>query len=437
MSKGNKSDPSEELFLDSRVGLELPNDLEAEQLGAVPIVERYVHLGNALDMADRVLDLDHLANLHPIPKNASQDFVPTKNQSISRNAAKAAEKMRQNTRLEFYQAYGVNALIASGVASKEDIEKEASKNYDKFTMRFAGKHKFDARYKAGKAWRGLLNQHLQIQDEVAESTPKISNQEVMVEQEGLSTREKLLVIAEADDAGFLPTTNEEKNLVVTYLDYIKNQDYELGPQSQLIEIANFHGKHHGFYTAKKYAMEASASIAHEFGDWFIQSSQQLADLKEVNEIIRETVNPELSLAVALNVDMLKAIPLIRFMDLVELRAEGKVEYQTEDGVIKPSFSLLRTRSNRSKEDLQSEKNKVIEDPYTGERTKAVTEWLKSRMAQIKVRDVRHLIIEAIEDQEKRVSFHKLVLEDLATEKTDSELLKQASKVAKEILGRES
>jgi hypothetical protein len=184
-------------------------------------------------------------------------------------------------------------------------------------------------------------------------------------------------------------------------------------------------------------MQASASIAHEFGDWFIQSSQQLADLKEVNELIHETVNPHLSLAVALNVDVLKAIPLVRFMDLVELRKEGKVEYQTDDGVMKPLFSLLRTRSNRSKEDLRPEKNKVIEDPYTGERTKAVTEWLKTRMAQIKVRDVRHLIIEAIADQEKRVNFHKLVLEDLATEKTDSELLKQASLVAKEILSRES
>jgi hypothetical protein len=437
LSKDQKSEPSTQLFLDSRIGVELPRDLEAEQLGAVPIVERYVHLSNVLDMADEVLALDRLARLYPLPKNAGRDFVPTKQQAISRNAAKAAEQMRQNSRLEFFQAYGVNALIASGVSSPEDIEKGASKNYDRFTMKFAGRHRFDARQKAGKAWKNLLSQHLHIQDETAEPETTSGNQEAIVEHEGLSTREKLLILAEADNAGFLPTTNEEKNMAATYLDYIRNEDYELGSQSQLVEVATFHGKHHSFSTAKKYAMEASASIAHEFGDWFIQSSQQLADLKEVNELLTETVNPDLSLAVALNVDMLKAIPLIRFMDLVELRSEGRVEYQTEYGVIKPPFSLLRTRSNRSSEDLQPGKNKAVEDPYTGERTKAVTDWLKTRMAQIKVRDVRQLIIEAIEDQEKRVGFHRLVLEDLATEKTDSSLLKQASKVAKKILDDES
>jgi hypothetical protein len=435
MGKDQTKQPGqEEMFAISVTGEAIPRDLRVQDLGAVALDERSIHLINVLSMFDRVLELDRVARLYPIPKNPEADFVPTRQQAISRNSAKAAEQMRQASRSEFYTAYGVNALAAVGVVTTEEAEQEASKSYDRFTMRFAGKHKFRARSKAQEVWKNTLKQRQQV-DSVVYDIEVTADATIEEKNAGLSTREKLIILAEAEDAGFLPTTNEEKNMVTTYLDYVNNEAFELGTQSQIVEVGNFHGKHHSYLAAKEYALQAGRSIAYEFADWLTQSTQQLAELRDVRELIRETPNPDLSLAVALHVDMLKAIPLIRFMDLAELRATGKVEYQTEKGTITPPFSLLRTRRNEASEALVPGKNKVLEDPYTGDRSKAVTAWLKARMVQIKVRDVRQTIEEAITDQENRAKFHKLVLEDLAIEKTDSEMLKEASLVAKEVLLR--
>lgn len=437
MSKTERLNPNqEEMLAVSNSGLAIPRDLEAQDMSAVPLNERYIHLSNVLKMFDRVVQLDYIARQNPIPKNVSDDYKLSKQQAMSRNSAKAAEQLRGESRAEFYKAYGVVAL-ASGdsPASSEEIEREASKEYDRFTMRYAGPHKRERRKEKREFWESLLKQRTETDSFTPDTPILLDNEDHNEEQKqpGLSTREKLIILAEADDAGFLPTTNEEKNMAMTYLDYIKNQAYELGTQSQLVEVGNFHGKHHSFFAAKEYALQSGRSIAFEFADWFSQSSQQLTDLKEVKQLIDEIDNPNLSLAIALNADMKKAIPLIRFMDLSELRAKGKVEYKTEKGVIAPPFDLLRTRRNEDVGGLVPGKNKVLEDPYTGARTKVATEWLKTRMAQIKVRDVRKLIQEAISDQENRAEFHKLVLKDLALHKTDSEMLKEASKVAQSIL----
>ena len=102
------------------------------------------------------------------------------------------------------------------------------------------------------------------------------------------------------------------------------------------------------------------------------------------------------------------------------------------------FDVMRTRRNKDRADPDSGKNKVLEDAYTAEtRTKAANDWIKLRMAQIKVGDVRSSVKDAILDQRNRVALHELILQDLAIEVVDSEILQEASKVARDFLGKAS
>ena len=429
------TNPQEQLFISTNSGMNINRDLDVQQQGAVPIAERYAHLLNVLDLHDAVPSYDQIARLHPLPRDVDANYKPTRQQAISRNAAITAEQMRARARAEFYEAYGLTAMLAANAMPNSDAELMARKAYDAFTRRFAGTHKTEQRSKSRTLWTGLLKGMVmpnEVSEEPADAVPTAAKADA---EHGLSTREKLIILAEAHDAGFLPTTNEEKNTATAYLDYIMSGKFELGPQSQLIEVGNFHGRHHDFATAYEFSLQAGRSIAHEFGDWLTQAKTQLEDLVIVQQLLHETDNPNLSLAVALNADMLKAIPLVRYIDLEALRAGG-VQHQTAQGKVQPRFDVLRTRRNESASATVEGKNKTLEDPYTGERTKAVNKWLKMRLTQIKVGDVRMVIGDAIADQQHRVAFHELVLNDFATQKTNSPILAEAAKVAAGILSGE-
>ncbi len=426
--------PEQERLFVASGNIIIPRDMGAVEQVAVPLIERYSHLNNVLEMFDRVVELDRIGRLNPVPKNVDIEYRLTKQQATSRNSAESAMNLQSEARQVFYRAYG---LVALQEGDPGQIETEAGRTYDRFTMRFAGKHKFKARQKARELWSDLLNQHMGV----GADRPNVQEPVEVPEVEkvpGLSTREKLIILAEAENAGFLPTTNEEKNMVVTYLDYIKSQKFELGTQSQLVEVGNFHGKHHGYAAALEFAKQAGRSIAFEFADWHRQASTQLVDLLDVDRLLSDVDNPNLSLAVALNSEMQRAIPLVRFMDLSQLRASGKVEHEAGDETVSPHFDVLRTRRNKNSEYIVPGMNKVLEDPYTAEeRSKVVTKWLKTRMMQIKVGDVRSTIKDAILDQTNRVALHGLILQDLAVEVADSEILQEASKVARTVLRKAS
>lgn len=411
------------------------------QPGSVNILERAILLNETLDYLLQAKGLGGFSRSSQVAERIGENTP-----QAQQGAAEKANQLRVAAKNPFNKAFGLQKILDNpdGLWSEQRAKREASNALGDFSI---GKGREAKTTKTPAEIRRELASTITVQSTMAKgenstpaepaaphevSAPIAATKLPEAEQPGLSTREKLIVLAEAQDAGFLPTTNEEKNMVMTYLDYIKNPDFELRTQSQLIEVGNFHGRHHDFSTAKEFALQAGQSIAFEFADWFTQATQQLAELMEVRQLIHEIDNPDLSLALALHVDMQKAVPLIRYMDLATLRAEGKVEYQTGKGKISPSFVLLRTR--RNEKDIQIPgKNKTLEDPYTGKRTDTATKWLKTRMTQIKVGNVRQIIEEAIVDQENRVKFHKLVLTDLALEKTDSEMLGEASKVAQQVL----
>lgn len=422
----------EELFISTVNGWTVVRDVDAQQQGAVPMSEHYAHLINALTLHDDVLEHDRKARLYPMPKNPEAGYKPTREQSISLNAAETAEQIRADARGEFYGAYGLTAMKAL----EDSSELKAGKAYNAFTKRFAGAHKAEKRQQAREKWSSLLGSLIGVNTDSVADDKATTNESKEPIEPGLSTREKLIVLAEAHDAGFLPTTNEEKNTATAYLDYLLSGKFELGTQSQLLEVGNFHGRHHDYESALEFALQAGRSIAHEFGDWYTQAKKQLAELQEVQELLYEVDNPNLSLAVALNANMLKAVPIIRYMDLLALRA-GAVEHQTEAGAVQPKFDILRTRRNESEDLLIPGKNKVLEDPYTGRQlSKAAKKWIKMRLEQVKVKDVRDLITDAVQDQTRRVAFHELILKDLATEKADSDILNEAGSVARSILGGE-
>lgn len=396
--------------------------------GAVGLADRAIYLGQALDYLMQANMRDAFAG-----NEQAQKKYGSQSELVAEGAVRNAEQYRRLAKWVFLRAYGV--APADGYDKSELL-----KSFDMFKEGIgdiSGERKSlkqirEELHRTLKVRVGLQNRQQNARPHKAEPQPKTPNKQASNDN-GLPTREKLIAISEDQRAGFITPTNLEKNLVMAYLDYFDNPEFELGPQNQLIEVVNFQLKHHGPVQGKEYGHQAGRSIAYVFADFYEQATRQLADLEYVRERLQETDNPNLSLAVALNADMLKAIPLIRYMDLAEYRATGEVAYQQKDKVIRPGFSILRSRRN---EDAASgDKNKIIEDPYTARnRSKAATKWLKTRLEQIKVGDVRGVIGYAILDQQKREIFHEVVLKDFAEEKTRMPQLAEARKVARRVLG---
>lgn len=400
---------------------------------AVGLAERAIYLGQALDYLAQANIRDAFGG-----NEEAQKRYGINAESVAAGALKNAKEFRKAAKWAFSRAYGLAGVLESVDEDKKTEEKEKAalefQNFQKGISTESGEQISIKELRERLA--GRTRREVTIDNRNQGKRPhqqETSTNKSPEEETGLSTREKLTAILDDPRAGFIAPTNQEKNWTITYLDYLDNPEFPLGAQNQLIEVANFQRKHHGNKQGMEFAVEGGRSIAHEFSDFYIQAGAELTDLEQLMQILGDTYNPNLSLEIALNADIEKAIPLIRYMDLKTLLADGKVEYEVNGVKVRPGFSLLRSRRN---EDTEIEgKNKDIVGPYTvNPRPETVKRWLKKRIAQIKVGDVRDLVGEAIVDLQRRQTFHKLVLEDFAEQKVDLPYLQEAQTVARRTLG---
>lgn len=406
---------------------------------SVDLAERAIWLGRALDDIAQATIRDAFAG-----NEQARRKYGGRADAAAQGAIENAAKFRQDARFAFERGAGYIALIDVAPMSKTDeLRAEAAKSFRNFAE---GVGDESGKKKSIKLIReelqrsilfGVTNQN-RAKGERPHKPEDLFSEAEAEDERGLPTREKLILIAEDPRAGFIPTTNHEKNLVTTYLDYLDNPEFPLGPQNQLIEVVNFQLKHHGTGLGKEYGDQAGRSIAYAFSDFYEQATTQLKDLEEVAELLHEINNPNLSLIVGLEMNVLKAIPLIRFMDLAKHRATGETSYMYKGQEVSPKFDVLRSRRNEAA--ATGERNKVMQDPYTGtdpktgKRPDAVTKWLMKRTEQIRVGEVRDLIAEAIVDQRRRQMFHEIILKDFAAQKTDMSQLAEARRVARATLG---
>lgn len=191
-------------------------------------------------------------------------------------------------------------------------------------------------------------------------------------------------------AGFYPTTNLEKNMALSFLDYVGNPEYPAGIATQLQEVY----KRQERILSKDDARQALQSKTYEMGDFLIQATQQTEALFELSNAVRHCYNPRIYLVQELGQEHASYAPLVRYMDLRNLTSNNKNE---------DLHLALKTKIN--KDDADEEKHKTIEDIYTG---KHVTEPIKKHIAStigfLTIGAIRSLVTDAHQDQKHRKEF---------------------------------
>lgn len=358
------------------------------------------------------------------------------------NLIKLAVQHESNSRKSFSDARGTDQLIAQAGDEAEVamIRAEDSQDYLKFKWGYGSEELNNPeRYPRKKQrptirtelahfvqWSAFSNKagvedtNLPKPENIVADEPVDDSSEINDDtKETLTDQEKLQAILEDDRAGFMPTTDIEKNLVLTYLHYLDNpNEFPLGPMNQLLEVVRFHIKHAPGKAGVELGTSAARRITHIFGDFLDQSMSQIEQLKMTATLLHETPNPSLSIGTALNSEMLGAIPLLRYVDLTDFMT-GKKEFS-----FKPLLSRHHARKVDGKEVDQ------IEDPYTGPRSKVLNTYLKKRMVQVRVGEARVIIDDAITDQDRRAAFHRRVLEELANTTPTNGIARNVSEVAR-------
>lgn len=210
--------------------------------------------------------------------------------------------------------------------------------------------------------------------------------------EHLDTIQKLQALQNDPRAGFLPTTHQEKNQAIELLDYLDNSDYKAGLGNRLQEIF-LHQKALLGPVRAKYAL---MSIAFEYGDYLTSASRQLSDLYLLEAKVSECPNPSPTLAEEIGESHPGMAPLIRYMDLSEVRSKGFLS-----GV---GFDPLHTIEDRNSE-LEPDKNKNIEDPYTGKHPDPIVlDRIIEKTHSLTIGATRESVKAAIKDQTARRDF---------------------------------
>ena len=213
--------------------------------------------------------------------------------------------------------------------------------------------------------------------------------------------ERILALRDAKWAGFLPTTNTEKNDGFKLLQELET---ELGVHNFLMSIY-YHTKRvernrvdemtgkrvRTYYETNKLAHEAVISVVYEMGDKLLGSMAEYDELEKLNEIVAQTDNPSLTLG-----ELIKD-------EKIDLRraAAGAVRYidtrQVYNHELDLPFTPFTDREQRPPARPLPGKNKTVMDPFTAalliddDKMEMVRGYVLGRMDEITVKDLRSVV----------------------------------------------
>lgn len=381
-----------------------------EDSSSVSLIDHHLQQLNALSLFGAI--------------NQREGFIKQREGAEARygeRAAAALEGAKQNrdaleaqARDEFYRSIGLFAVeetveMIPGTNIAE-YRSDAQRRWNIFQARYRGAHHVLERNAYGRRLRDEITM-LQSQHNRTEGIRPHMPDKERAEQPGhhqlppkLPTRERLQAIHEDPRAGFLPTTNEEKNTVLAWLDYLDNPKYPLGVNNQLLEIYNKHQRNSKNPAHREHAKRAMLSIPHEVYDFWSNATESLENLTDLSEILSLGQSPKVSLT-----EEVQAHPafgaLIRYRDLARFRDKN----QLPSGIKNP----LMTREDRRPHLLKG-KNKTLEDIYTQkELTPDVAEYIEQEAAALTIGQARSLLRKAIVDQKARQTFAADRLMDFA------------------------
>jgi hypothetical protein len=381
---------------------------------AVPIVEHYIHLQNVITYLGKV--------------SGYEGLVKYDNASIAGNQTHMPEPMRINVEYQRAQAAGnANTSFALATRSqtlegsfnkKEIREAEAldSQLFSEFMKKYYGiRH-----YVEAQAYRRKLVNNVRILQQAPQTLynreqglrPHAVSEQATAPaivdsaERQLNTQGRLRAIKEDSRAGFMPTTNREKDQVIAFLDYLDNPDYPYGVNNQFLEVFT-HAQKLRRTNATIDSERGPVSIVYEFGDYLVNATKERKALD----------HPGLA-------------ALLRYRDLDEVLRMGGTN------AVK---SPLLTKEYRWTREGPG-KHKIIEDRYTAVHNIAAPfkKYVEESISSMTVGEARRLIGPAVADQVMREAFMTERLEEISTPplqmwKSARKVLETASNAAQEIL----
>lgn len=246
----------------------------------------------------------------------------------------------------------------------------------------------------------------------------VANPETKPEPPPFGSVERILALRDANWAGFLPTTNTEKNNGFKLLERLETPH---GVQSFLMEIYD-----HTIYVerhrenpktgekifvpmniARERAQQAMISVIHEMGDKLLGSMAEYDELEALGKIVDNTDNPNLTLEEVLKESGLSlnraAAGIVRFGDTNPIRNHE---------LDLPITPFTDREERPSKRPLPG-KNKTIMDPYTAALLIGTDEmargYVLGRMTEITVKDMRNMIPTIMNEDMVRANYWSQVL----------------------------
>lgn len=401
----------------------------------VGLVARNLHLINVIDT------IGHIAQLEGLEIKATtqrgQDKLANRYglgiDAVLHNVSASRTKLFNKVRWEFARADGMFARIDAELQTPEEAKAQTKADLKLFMRQYGNLRNGPERgiYRAQ-----LVNEIESLQDErTVENREQHARPHIpdYKRTETLTDQERLQAISADPRAGFLPTTHTEKTTVLAYLDYMDNPDYPLGVRNQTLEIGGYHHKKANkpganWKVGRENAIQAAWSKTYELGDFLYDAHTQLGALKELQE---ELVNPKLTLCEAVGAEHIAYAALTRFIDLSRLRDKGE----------KPSglpHHPLHPFRNESSPDLSEydHKNKIIEDPYTHQKTDPeFVDRIQKMPHTLTVKEARKPLNAAIDDAERRRLFMLGRLHEFAATTHKEQVLFPAAKAAGIVLLR--
>lgn len=372
---------------------------------AVGIGERAVHLHATLDHIAHMHQVDGLAHRYSVVRPAVKNIVT-------------------DAKISFAHAYGLSVSIDAG-NDPTDERAKIREDFEELLRRYGSPG--DSRALNAERERLARVSETFSSENIEEYTPLVPKSD----KDKLEKIERFRVVRDDPRAGFIPTTNAEKNMVLTYLDYIDNHEFGVGGQLHEVfrhQIKNAPGKN-GIDGAK----DAAKSIPLEIGNYYENAHEQLNALERLKNGIDETMNPYLTLDVALAELKDDAVPMIRYQDMNQYIQYGEVSYRQDKKIVR--LSRDPSRSHRNEDIAASDRNKIMEDQYTrAARTPTFEKWIAGRFSQITIGESRQLVIDAIADQTKRMRFHEARLRELAVMKDSNSMMAISRYTAEGLIG---
>lgn len=351
---------------------------EPDQGVAVNRIEQKLHLINCLAALSGASQRAGLVKIGP---EGVTDIYGNAASAVVLGAARKGVELKRQAELEFARATGHFELVDSGLVPKRKASALTGRLLEEFKSRYDGhpnyRANFDYRRQLAAEVRGLTadpetdvsefnrRHNLRPHKPQKAKTPTTATAEERVKLDQLDTREKMAAILSDPRAEFMPKTHREKNLVMTWLDYLDNPQFPLGVVNQLREV-QIHSQRPDHEKALRYGarfgLRATESICWEVGDYLQDAATHLSAVRALrSEVIDCSPKVKVNEELGPGAESPSLSAWVRHRDLKQFVEQGNVTGLADKDPLATSERRLKPKTFG---DVAPGKHKTILNQYT-------------------------------------------------------------------------